>query len=93
MAQATVDPAAEAAALAAAAREFERARIQQIGSYHFAMAMGALTLWGAAATWAQLTGWAVAHFAAIANALVAGFVLPSVVHEWGHFAGARLSAK
>lgn len=92
MAEATLDAnPAEAAALEEAAREFDRARMKQIGGYHFAMVMGALTLWGAAATWAEVTGWALAEFAAVANALVAGFVIPSVLHEWGHFAGARLS--
>ena len=93
----TTEPAApapslaEVAALADAARALDRARILQIGSFHAALVLGALTLWGAAATWAQVTGWTIAHFAALANAVVAGFVIPSTVHEWGHFLGARLS--
>lgn len=93
MAEATMasNQAAETAALAEVAREFDHARMKQIGGFHFAMVMGALTLWGAAETWAQVTGWGIAQFAAVANALVAGFVLQSTVHEWGHFAGARLS--
>ena len=93
MAEATMEPdqAAEAASLAELARDLDRARMQQIGSFHFALVFGALTLWGAAETWAQVTGWALAHVAAVANALVAGFVVTSTVHEWGHFAGARLS--
>jgi hypothetical protein len=92
MAEATLDASrAEAAALEQAARELDRARMKQIGGYHFAMVVGALTLWGAAATWAQETGWAIAQLAAVANALVAGTVIPSVVHEWGHFLGARAS--
>ena len=90
MAEATLD-ANEVAALQQAARELDRARMRQIGGFHFAMVLGALTLWGAAVAWAQVTGWAVAEFVAIANALVAGYVIPSAVHEWGHFAGARLS--
>jgi hypothetical protein len=91
MAEGTIDmnEAAEMAALQDAAREFDRARLKQIGGFHFAMVMGALTLWGAAETWAQVTGWGVAHVAAVANALVAGFVISSTIHEWGHFAGAR----
>jgi hypothetical protein len=93
MAEATIEPGAadEAVALQEAARAIEHARIRQIGSQHIAMAMGALTLWGAAEAWAQTTGWGLAHFAALVNAVVAGFVIPSVVHEWGHFAGARLA--
>ncbi len=83
--------AVDTAALEAAAREIDRARMIQIGSFHFAMAMGALTLWGAAEAWAQITGWGLARFAADANALVAGFVITSTVPEWGHFTGARLT--
>lgn len=90
MAEATMDPS-EVAALQSAAREFDRAGIIKLGSYHFAMVMGALTMWGAAETWAQATGWGIAQFAAVANAIVAAFVIASTIHEWGHFTGARLS--
>ena len=93
MAEATISEsqAMDAAQLEKAARQVDFARIRRIGSYHFAMAMGALTIWGAAVTWAQVTGWAIAQFAAVGGALVAGMILPSIIHEWGHFAGARLS--
>jgi hypothetical protein len=92
MTEATIDTAAaEADALREAARQIDRARMIQIGSFHFAMVMGALTLWGAGEAWAQVTGWGLARFVAVANALVAGFVVASTIHEWGHFAGARLS--
>lgn len=89
MAEATLDT--DHAALQDAARALDRARMQQIGSFHFALVMGALTLWGAAETWAQVTGWGIAQLAAVANAVVAGFVIASTTHEWGHFAGARLA--
>lgn len=93
MAEATIEGSetAQAAALERAAREIDRARMRQLGSFHFAMVIGALTIWGAAQNWAQSTGSALAGFAAIGGALVAGFVIPSTIHEWGHFAGARLS--
>jgi len=90
MAEATVDPQ-QAAALQDLARELDRARMRKIGGYHFAMVVAALTLWGAAASWAESSGWALASFAAAGTALVAGSVIPSVLHEWGHFTGARLS--
>ena len=89
MAEAAIDPQ-EAYATREAARAADRARMKRIGSYHFAMVMASLTLWGAAQAWAQVTGWGIAQFAAIANALIAGTIIPSVIHEWGHFAGARL---
>ncbi len=82
MSEATIDTtqAAEVAALQRAAREIDRARMKQIGSFHFAMVMGALTLWGAALTWARVTGWGVGHIASVANALVAGFVIAPTIH-------------
>ena len=91
MTEATMDQtdASEMAALEQAAKQIDFERMKQIGSYHFAMVMGALTLYGAAETWAQVSGWSLARFAAFAN--VAGYVISSVIHEWGHFAGARLS--
>lgn len=93
MAEATMETPSptDVAALEEAARAFDVARMKRIGSYHFALVMGALTLWGAAEAWAQSTGWAIAQFAAVANALIAGYVIPSTIHEWGHFLGARLS--
>ncbi|MDP6978002.1 MAG: hypothetical protein QF570_05290 [Myxococcota bacterium] len=90
MSEATMDPS-EVAALEQAAREFDRSRMKQIGSYHFAMVFGALTLWGAAQTWAQVTGSSLAQIVAVANAFVAAYVISSTVHEWGHFTGARMS--
>lgn len=93
MAEATIESMTpdELAELKDAARAFDIARMKKIGSFHFAMVMAALTMWGAAETWAQSTGWALAQFVAIGNALVAGFIIPSTVHEWGHFLGARLA--
>ena len=89
MAEATLDPN-EADALREAAQAIDVARMKQLGATHLAMATGALTLWGAAVTWAQVTGWGLAHAAALANAVLAGAVIASTIHEWGHLAGARL---
>lgn len=91
MAAATTPDAAEAANLEQLARDLDRARLKQIGGYHFVFVIGALTLWGAAQTWAEASGLGIASFAAIGAALIAGTVLTSTIHEWGHFAGARLS--
>lgn len=72
-------------------RDAELAKLRSIGALHFVMVMGALTLWGAADAWATSSDWGIAWFAAIANALIAGTVITSTLHEWGHFAGARWS--
>ena len=86
--ESTPDPAA----LREFAEKIDRANMKKIGAFHFALVMGALTLWGAAEAWAQVTGWAIASVAAVANAVIAGTVLASTLHEWGHFTGARLSS-
>ena len=94
-AEATVDtdapPTPDPAALRAFAAKLDKANMKKIGAFHFAMVMGALTLWGAAVAWAQTTGWAIAELAAVANAVIAGTVISSTLHEWGHFTGARLA--
>ena len=71
--------------------EKDRAHLKNVGAIHLAMLVGALTLWGAADTWAVASGWGLAWAIAIANALIAAYVVAGVLHEWGHFAGARLS--
>lgn len=80
----------ETAALEKMARDIDRSRMKRIGSQHFVMVVGALTLWGAALAWAEVTGWGIASAAAIAGALIAGSIIPPTVHEWGHLAAARL---
>jgi hypothetical protein len=75
----------------AAARAKDLANLRSVAALHFVMVMGALTLWGAADAWAEVSGWALAQGVAIANAVIAGVVLANTLHEWGHFAGARLS--
>jgi hypothetical protein len=55
------------------------------------MLMAAITLFGAADTWASVSGLALAHVVAGLNAIIAGVIISSIVHEWLHLAGARLS--
>ena len=86
MSEATVDPnpAAEAAALRDLARDLDRAHIKQIGSLHFAMVMGVITMWGAAEAWAQVSGWGIAQFASIANALRSSTSSPAMASSGRH---------
>jgi hypothetical protein len=72
-------------------RERDRARMKRAAGIHFVMVMGALTLWGASDAWAISSGWGLAWAVSIANALIAGTIIANTLHEWGHFAGARLS--
>ncbi len=93
MAEATIETggAADAAANLEALRALESARTKEIAQLHFAMVMGALTLWGAADAWVAVSDLMIARVVVVANALIAALVVTSVLHEWGHFAGARLS--
>jgi hypothetical protein len=72
-------------------REQDLANLRRVAALHFVAVMGALTLWGAADAWAASSGWGLAWATALANAVIAGTVIASTLHEWGHFAGARLS--
>lgn len=71
--------------------EKDRANLRNVAVLHAVMVMAALTLWGAADAWAVASGWSLAWGVALANAVIAGFVISSTLHEWGHFAGARLA--
>ncbi len=66
-------------------------RMRRIGSWHATAVLVALTLYGAADWWANQSGMVLAHIVALGNAFVAGSVISSLVHEWGHLLGARLS--
>ena len=65
--------------------------MKRIGGWHASAVVAALTLFGAAYTWAAFSGWMLAEIVSVAAAVVAAMVMSSIVHEWGHFAAARLS--
>ena len=56
---------------------------------HLLVAMLVLSMWAAADTWQAVTGLALASLLSVLTAFLAGFVLGTLVHEWGHFLGAR----
>ena len=51
----------------------------------------AFALWAAADAWQALTRLPVASALSVLTALPAGLVFATLVHEWGHFAGARIA--
>lgn len=63
-------------------------RLVIVGS-HLLVAMLVLSMWAAADTWQAVTGFALASLLSVLTAFLAGFVLGTLVHEWGHFLGAR----
>ena len=56
-----------------------------------AFVLGALSLWAGADAWSQATGAGFGVFLSSATGLLAGAFTAAQLHEWGHFAGARLS--
>ena len=50
----------------------------------------ALSLFGAADAWHQLVGANLSALVSIVDGLLVGAFATAIVHEWGHFTGARL---
>jgi len=71
--------------------EKNRENVRSVGAIHGTAVVAALALFGAAHTWAAVSGWPLATATAVAAAVIGGVVLSSISHEWGHFSGAVLS--
>lgn len=85
---ARTDESAEAIAAEAAQN---RRNLGKVGQIHLVMLLGALTLWAAADTWAAASSLGIATLLAVANAIVAATIIAGIVHEWGHYVGARVA--
>ncbi len=55
-----------------------------------AVASALLSLFAAAEVWASTSGLALASWLSVVDGLLVGTALAALMHEWGHFAGARL---
>ena len=55
-----------------------------------AIASGLLSIFGAAETWASVSGLAFPALLSTINGFIVGTATCALAHEWGHFAGARL---
>lgn len=55
------------------------------------IALAILSLWAAADAWYATTGLGFAYLLSGIDGAVVGWVLCSMAHEWGHFAGARFA--
>ncbi len=67
------------------------ANLKKHAAIYGVAAVASLTLYGAAHTWATSSGLSIALATGVAAAFIAGMVLSSIFHEWGHYAGAALS--
>ena len=56
-----------------------------------ALVLVALTLWAAADTWYTVSGLGLAAAVSVLNGILAGGAIAGLLHEWGHFIGARVS--
>lgn len=74
---------------AADARPADQAPVSKLAQRDGAIALAALSLFGAADAWHVATGLGFAAALAFVDAIVVGVLLGSLAHEWGHFIGAR----
>lgn len=58
---------------------------------HLAAWLVAFSLFAATDSWSQLTGWSLASLLNVLTGIAAGFLTVNLVHEWFHYAGARLA--
>lgn len=58
---------------------------------HLAAWLVAFSLFAAADSWSQLTGWSLASLLNVLTGIAAGFLTVNLVHEWFHYFGARLA--
>ena len=75
----------------AAAKPADAASLGLVILRDVAILAGALSLFAAADAWYILTGTALASILSLVDGLLVGLALGALLHEWGHFAGARLT--
>lgn len=79
------------AAAAARMQESDVDRRAKLIGGHLLIGVALLCLWAAADTWQAVTQFRAAALLSVLAAIPAGFVFGTLLHEWCHFAGARLS--
>ena len=66
-------------------------RLKRIGSWHATAVAAAIGIWGSTNQWALSSDLLIAQLTSLGLAFAAATVMASIIHEWGHFAGAKLS--
>ena len=66
-------------------------RLARHAAFHIAIALLALSLFAAADSWFMLSGLGLAQGMGVITGVLAGLALPTLVHEWFHYFGARVS--
>lgn len=67
------------------------ARLAKLMSVHLLVGLLVLSLFAAAVSWSTVSGLALASALSVVTGALAGITLSTLVHEWFHYAGARLS--
>ena len=77
--------------LMAKVSEKDEASLAIVATRDVALLAALLSLFAAAESWASLTDLGFATVLAMVDGLLVGAATAAICHEWGHFAGARLS--
>ena len=83
--------AATSAEAASSAPQKKPVKFGNVALRDLALVAAALSLWAAADAWYLLTGLEFASSLAIVDGILVGLALASLGHEWGHYAGARVT--
>ena len=83
--------AARLASLEAKVSAEDEATLSLVVLRDVAIVAALLSLFAAAETWASVSGLGLASLLSIVDGLLVGAATAGVLHEWGHFAGARLA--
>ncbi|HIF93823.1 MAG: hypothetical protein ABGX04_14230 [Myxococcales bacterium] len=69
----------------------DEADLSRVLLLHVALVAGLLSVFAAAEAWATVSGLALASVLSIVDGLLVGAAVAALLHEWGHFLGARLA--
>jgi hypothetical protein len=69
----------------------DAAKLWLVALRDVAILAAAMSLFAAADTWNLLTGTALSRGLSVVDGLLVGFLWTGLLHEWGHFAGARIT--
>lgn len=85
------DPAAEQAPdLSATLKLSDSQNLVKHGVIQGTVALAAFSMWAATDAWQAVTQLPLANVLSILTAVIAGITVSTVIHEWFHFAGAKL---
>lgn len=84
-------PAAEAGPGGSPRPPARAQRLAKLAGTHALIVVAALSLFAAADSWNTVTGLGIAGLLCIVTAVLAGVAVPTLVHEWFHYLGARVS--